>query len=119
MVQLVIQDAEETAVMKLDGYTSGAYTVTLVNQLTGFTKSWDLAASANTNGRYSSVKVPFNTDDSYLLFDEGLYLMTVSYASTQYAKRLAFLRSNPAFKEATFEAYNIGDTTPYKVYVNE
>ena len=68
-----------------------------------------------------SITPPAETSPpSNAIMVEGMYLVTfkLDQINTILATRLAFVGSLPAFKEATFDSYKVGDGTAYNVYVN-
>ena len=125
MIQINNTNTSQTMYLKLDGYSSTSTAVTLdivfTSQLTSRVFSFDAVAVLTTNGRYQSVDVtpPAETDPATnATMEEGMYLVTFTTTdtSTLLATRLSFVSDVPVFKESTYDAYTVGDTTAYEVY---
>ncbi len=101
----------------------GLVDIEFINQLTLKAFDFPNIPVLSTNGRYSSLSIipPVETTPpSNATMEEGMYLVTFKLDQTTIilATRLAFVGSVPAFKEASYDAYKVGDGTAYNVYVN-
>ena len=118
MVQLTKQNLPQYAYLKLDGYNgTTSYYLTLENVLSGYKKQFNTQDVQFTNGRYTKCLVPMQSWHDDVDLHEGLYILEVKDQNANlFAKRLAFLRDNPAFKESTYIGYDGTDAEPYNVY---
>ena len=126
MIQINNTNTAQTIYLKLDGYSSTSTSVTLdiafTSQLTSRVFNFEAVAVLTTNGRYQSMDVtpPAETapTPTNATMEEGMYLVTFTTTdtSTLLATRLSFVSDVPVFKESTYDAYTVGDTTAYEVY---
>jgi len=119
MIQITNANVEQVFSLKLDGYSATLVTevnVIFTNQLTGLENTLG-SSTVQTNGRYQEITI--KPPAAPLQMVEGLYMVTIKnrYNTVTYATRLAFVSSVPAFKEASFTAYEEQDQTAYNVYV--
>lgn len=118
MIQLTNDSGYQSFYLKLDGYDSTSITnvrVTIVSQLTGESTNFGSVTPTASNGRYTTIQIQIADSPKIV---EGLYLLTVKNDANNvtYAKRLAFVSSTPAFKEATYTPYEDTDGNAYNVY---
>ena len=100
----------------------GFMDVQFTNQLTSRVIDFPDVPILIDNDRYSSLSIipPLESSPPYSpIMEEGMYLVTfkTDQSTEVIATRLAFVSSVPAFSESTYDAYKVGDTEAYKVYI--
>lgn len=118
MIQIAKINFPQFAYIKLDGYTGATnFYLSITNEITNYKVSFVTSAQQLTNGRYTKCPIPMPTWYNDVNLHEGMYILEVKDESGNvFAKRLAFLRDNPSFKESTYEGYEGTDAEIYNVY---
>ncbi len=114
MVQ-INTETSNNIVLKLDGYSSGAVTLTFTNQLTEQTYN-DVITPTISNDRYVQFVYPVQTGSNKLI--EGLYLVTFAQGASIRATRLAYASKGATpLSESSYTAYTTGDSDNDYVYI--
>ena len=113
MVQ-INTETSNNIVLKLDGYSSGAVTLTFTNQLTEKTYN-DVITPTISNDRYCQFSYYEPVEDRLI---EGLYLVTFAQGASIRATRLCYASKGATpLSESSYTAYTTGDSDNDYVYI--